>query len=331
MKPLSRIHEFKRYKINGELIYQTKPDIVRRGIKTDQLGLIFLTPPVESSSNGRVVYLLGDSVVYGSTVINHSLPIYLFDLLKKNGKFSVYSGGIPGYGTDQEFILFKKMLNYKKPDFVYWFINTNDVYDNFDRPLFVIRNNQLVQIPGFINGFYLQGLLLKIIPKSISEKSKLANFLLTSVINIKPIRNFDRNKLIDYSINKMRLQFEEMDRLSKKNDFKLVFVLSPRKLIVDNLVNNHGDLIILSKIKSLLTNKNYIDLNASFINYQFDNIDIEENILGINNSDSLFLDESDIFSIAAFHPSELGNYVMAKILSDNLQKEIFPNTQITSP
>lgn len=322
MKLLPRIWGFKMYEINGELIYRIKPNFVRRGIKTDQLGLIFLTPSVSKLDNEKIVYLLGDSVVYGSTSINHSLPLYLFDLVKENGKFSIYSGGISGYGTDQEFILFKKMLNNKKPDIVYWFININDVYDNFDRPLFIIRNNQLVQVPGFINGLYLQGFLLKIIPRSISEKSKLANFLLTSVTNIKPIRNSDRNKLIDYSINKMRFQFEEMDRLSKKNHFKLVFVLSPRKSIVDNLVNKQDEFKILSKITSLLKNKNYIDLNASFINFQFDNIEMEENILGINNSDSLFLAESNKFNIASFHPSELGNYVMAKILSDNLQREM---------
>lgn len=320
-KPLNWITQANIYRLDKELIYRIKPGIIRERKKMDQLGLLFLPPSKNTKRKIKNIFLLGDSTVKGKVDMDKSLPLYLSkELNETNSSFAVYSGGIPGYGTDQELLLFKRMMNYKKPDIVFWFLSTNDIYDNYDRPLFIIWNNRLIQIPGFINGLYLQGLILKIIPPRISANSKLVNFIATKISNVNPVRFNDKNEFITNSLNKIQLEIIEMNTLSKKNKFKLVFVLSPLKGIVDKVGNNEQNLFVLNQFKKFVGDKDFIDMNESFLRYMSQNPE-RKKVLGTSTVNTLFLDESKSFNIEGYHPNEFGNIVMAKTISKKVSKE----------
>ena len=218
---VTRTKPDKIYTIDPELIFKVKPYVKQNRFLTDDLGLINLSNKDEEGK-AQKIFIIGDSVVRGNTELNQSMPLYLFKYLLQTGKkFSIYNGGIPGYGTDQEFVLFNKMLKKSKPDLVFWFITTNDIYDNNDRPLFVIKENKLKQIPGFYNGLYLKGVLSKTFPTGLIEKSMLANYVLDSVGKINFYHKTKKNEIINYSLKKMSLIFEEMEKLSNKNKFKV--------------------------------------------------------------------------------------------------------------
>src|SRR3989344_1351024 len=103
---VTRTKPDKIYTIDPELIFKVKPYVKQNRFLTDDLGLINLSNKDEEGK-AQKIFIIGDSVVRGNTELNQSMPLYLFKYLLQTGKkFSIYNGGITGYGTDQEFVLF---------------------------------------------------------------------------------------------------------------------------------------------------------------------------------------------------------------------------------
>lgn len=97
------------------------------------------------------ICVLGDSMTVGMEVPPEcTFTRLLEDRLnqQKNGKFEVFNCGISGYGTGQEYLLYRREVKKLNPDIVMLIYNVGDVEDNVfqrngmhpPRPLFQIDN-----------------------------------------------------------------------------------------------------------------------------------------------------------------------------------------------
>ena len=100
------------------------------------------------------VCVLGDSMTVGMEVPPEcTFTRLLEDKLnkQKNGKFEVFNCGISGYGTGQEYLLYRRQVQKLNPDIVMLIYNVGDVEDNVfqrngmhpPRPLFQMDNGVL--------------------------------------------------------------------------------------------------------------------------------------------------------------------------------------------
>jgi hypothetical protein len=103
--------------------------------------------------NGVVsrMLVLGDSMTHGMGVeAEDTYPKVLERLLAGlagPGKYEVINAGIYGYGTDQEVVLFEKLIPLYHPDIALLaFFALNDFADNMNGRLFEVRDGRLVRL-----------------------------------------------------------------------------------------------------------------------------------------------------------------------------------------
>ncbi len=84
-----------------------------------------------SKSNYRIM-ALGDSQTYGNGVEFNETFLYLLEnkLQKRLKNIEIFKMGVPGYGTDNEWFLFRKYYPKYKPDVLLLVFHPNDVLDN---------------------------------------------------------------------------------------------------------------------------------------------------------------------------------------------------------
>jgi hypothetical protein len=101
------------------------------------------------------VLMLGDSFVWGYDVETEDR--FTEHLQKKFPNYELFNMGVSGYGTDQEFLLFRRYFKHYKPDHVVLlFCTDNDfrdnssnfVYDQYYAPYFVVQDGALKLAPG---------------------------------------------------------------------------------------------------------------------------------------------------------------------------------------
>src|SRR3989304_9109259 len=178
---------------------------------------------VWEKAQARIV-TIGDSFTFGHGVgKDESYPSVLEELLKtRSTGAEVINAGIPGYGLDQEYHFFRTFLSeYLNPTLVIWAINENDFGNAWDFPLYTIENESLKFIGGKRHWVYLQGKVYERIPK-IFRDSHLVNATLSSIRTLysSPISpKIEKNKWI---LSKIFLEIEEMNKLSKDQDFVLL-------------------------------------------------------------------------------------------------------------
>lgn len=325
--PFNWIADVDYYIPDDKLIYRIKDNYYNKehNLFTNNLGLKTNLTQIKFSS--KPIIILGDSFVWGNTSNNLTYPALLEKILRNNScEIQVLNAGISGYGTDQEYLFFtERILPKIRPSILIWNININDIYDNIDRPLFDMQNNQLVRIPAWKNGYFLNGIFRYNLPAYLKLKSKLVNFISYKLSNVKL---FHINSIYPtkWSVDKMHIEFVEMSKMAQKYGFKLLFVISPSQNIVEGLPNKQIDLEAIQLIKDALGKLPYIDQNEIFIDYiknytyHVNNIGPSiRNILGLSTIDtSLFLDETDKFTKGQFHPNILGNYLMASSVFDSI-------------
>lgn len=129
-------------------------------VTTVQLGPQgFRNPLVEmpKPSDTYRILMLGDSTTFGFGVDQYeTVPALLESAFDQNkfhaSTYEVINAGVPGYGTAQEWLLYKRWVHQLDPDLVIlMFLVTNDIEDNmcFNKaeptPCFTIEQNQLVR------------------------------------------------------------------------------------------------------------------------------------------------------------------------------------------
>ena len=96
--------------------------------------------------------VMGDSMTFAEGVeAEETYPKVLERLLAGQagpGKYEVINAAIRGYGTDQEVVLFEKLVPLYHPDLALLaFFAANDFDDNMNGRMFEVRNGRLVRLP----------------------------------------------------------------------------------------------------------------------------------------------------------------------------------------
>lgn len=320
--PFSFISLSSVYQTDPELIYKQKANlqISAADLYTNTLGLKTVpTRLVNSNKNKDVILILGDSAVWGNTISTETYPAQLKNLTEdENKNLEVLNAGIPGYGSDQEYLFFNKYILPKtKLKILIWNINYNDIFDNMDRPVFDLINNKLVSIPQWKNGIFLSAKIADILPNSINKNSLSINWIL---FNISKIRLFNISK--EKSIDKIVFQIKDMQKMASKNGIRLIIAITPSKSIVDNLPAKKITLEGIQKIKAKITDIEQVDQNDYLIRNKLtsDLKNSNDKVLGITSDAELFLNENKKFPPEAWHPNSLGNYLMAKSIMEKISE-----------
>ncbi len=122
-------------------------------IETNSLGLRDLEySAVRSDRVVKRILTLGDSMTFAEGVESEDTYPKLLeqDLAKRHGtgSYEVINAAIRGYGTDQEYLLFEKLIPIFRPDVVLLAVFVgNDFEDNLYGHLFEVRGHELVRVP----------------------------------------------------------------------------------------------------------------------------------------------------------------------------------------
>jgi hypothetical protein len=185
---------------------------------------------LEPATRPRIL-VLGDSQTFGHGVLDEDpYPRRLQDLFESRGEtVEVINAGMKGFGSDQSYKLFVERLRGLDPDLVilahYW----NDIYDNVSKALYVIEDEQLVELDATGHPLYRLGRAHEILPRALLEL-RLTRIVFAALLAV-------GNKWIDaatyedrpqrWGRKKLFLQLEELVRMSHEDDFRLLVVAVP--------------------------------------------------------------------------------------------------------
>tara|TARA_B100000959_G_C14983189_1_gene624409 strand:+ start:2486 stop:3520 length:1035 start_codon:yes stop_codon:yes gene_type:complete len=201
------------------------------------------------SKYDKRIIVLGDSFTYGYGVNNgqtYSDFLESFFFREDGKKIDVVNAGVHGYGTDQEYKLYKTRLYEKlRHDVLIIGINANDIDDNIGNPLYTIDNNLLKPLDATKTWIYF---LTNVYQKSpgIIKRSYTFNFILSRLKNkdiFSLLPDLDKKGLIKWSKRKILLEIEDLKRMTKKKGIKFVVYTVPMK----NTSPNAYDWLIKNK------------------------------------------------------------------------------------
>lgn len=260
----------------------------------------------ENVANKKIV-LIGDSFVWGLGVgDNQTMPAYLEEQIRSEvgENYTVVNAGLPGYSLGQEYaLLVKRIIPEIKPDLVIWSINGTDWYENMERPLFYLKNEKLVYIPGIFYGSYWQLAFKKSMPGFL-EKSKLYNFFLSQIQLFDPTNLFE-TKTQDGNLKKIITMLKQADSMTN-----LVVVRTPSQAVLANNQSSEDELWLENEaLRDTLQKLSFIDINQ-----RIKNSTLSARVLGAESGDgnSYFLSDSQDAGQGMWkHLSALGNQVFA--------------------
>lgn len=316
------------YVLDRKLIY--RPTSYHRNdraqIYTDEYGFR-LNPSERPAAQKDVVTIaiVGDSFVWGNTTARDSYPNLLQGKLNASltHQYKVINAGVSGYSTDQQFLwLTTHVIPYVHPDIIIWNINFNDVDDNVARPLFDLKNYQLVSIPGWLNQVYIQGFVFNILRTTPLRKTLTASLLVELLGKVKFYQiSTSSEKSREWSLEKMRYLFEETKSICNSHHIKLIFAISPSQSLIENLEEAKLVEDTHLQIKRLIDSDTLvIDQNPIFFHLAASSSAISSSsVLGVQHpSFTMFLNEEDTFPRGYWHPNELGNNLMAETVKQAL-------------
>ncbi len=231
------------FQLDKELIYSLKPgkerlwkqDEFTEHVRINSAGLRDSEIQEKRSYEKRII-ILGDSITFGHGMNNdETFPNQLERIYREHGRrIDVINAGIKGYGTDQSYSLFVKRLRQLEPDLVIFAVCINDVFDNINLPLFTIEDGKLVPLDPKKNWLYISGRIDNFLPEII-QKRNLTRFVFTRLANrdwfsVRP--ELDDKELLIWSIQKIYLQIEQLQKMGEIEGYKLMILCVPYK---DNL------------------------------------------------------------------------------------------------
>lgn len=262
-----------------ELIYSLKPGKERswekgqfsEHVKINQFGLRDDELQEKTSYEKRII-VLGDSMTFGHGVNNdETFPNQLERIFQEKGRhIDVINAGIKGYGTDQSYKLFITRLRTLKPDMVIFAICINDVFDNINLPLYTIEEEKLVPLDPTKNWLYLSGKINNFLPE-ILQKRNLTRFIFARLANrdwFSVLPDLKDKELLIWSIKKIYLQIEQLQKMGEIDGFKLMILCVPYKDNISEayswlekdglwLLNAHKDDVWMEKEETLFFPNDY--------------------------------------------------------------------------
>jgi lysophospholipase L1-like esterase len=241
-KPMGR----QRWRISGvfrldkELIYSLKPN-EERLIKTNRFkehaiinshGLRDNEIKERSLFEKRII-IIGDSMTFGHGVSNtQTFPNQLERIyIQKNRQIDVINAGIKGYGTDQAYKLFVTRLCSLAPDLLIFALYTNDITDNIILPLYTLEKGRLFPLDPKKNWLYVLGTIERYFPTFFRQR-RLYHFIWSRLAGkdlFLVLPRLNREELLKWSQNKIRLQIEQLQKLGKTDGFNLMILCVPCK------------------------------------------------------------------------------------------------------
>jgi len=179
----------------------------------------------------KLIVTLGDSFTDGYPVADeYNYPAALKRLLRLQGcDVSLINMGLGDSGPDQHLRLMQKfVLPRLKPDIVIWQFYSNDIADNIRQAVYDIQDDALVPLHGHHWVFLRQRLFDAIpLPSSVKSSSPVVRLFLMGLeaLGDRRIPRGSTTRLRAWSIDKIRLAINEMDRLSKIHGFAIYYLL----------------------------------------------------------------------------------------------------------
>jgi lysophospholipase L1-like esterase len=179
----------------------------------------------------KIVVTLGDSYVEGYPVDeNDNYPSVLGRLLgERDQPVNILNMGTGDSGPGQQLRLMKEyLLPRLTPDIVVWSFYANDVMDNVQQPVYNIENGSLVQLDASKHWLHIRQKLYGNIPlpSTIKESSPVLRlfFRALEICGKRGLHTEEPSGQVR-SVEKIRLQIEEMERLARLHGFKVLYVL----------------------------------------------------------------------------------------------------------
>lgn len=342
-------YDGKIYELNSKRIYSfvkssPKDNLVIKNINKNG----FRTNPDDSNiMKNPGIFLFGDSFTFGHGMKNdETFPFHAQKLLNSHfQKFNIINAGVPGYGFDQAYLYILEVISIYSPKYIVWNLNINDIIDTNDVCLFKeIFPNKFIQLPVWSQTLYLQGVLVRRMPKMISS-SNLANLVLNCLQH-----NRDRFTLgcsVDYNNKELMLQtglsrlnyfIDQLSNISEKKDIRVIYTLVPTQVFFEPILfpDKSFEMKSYYGIISTLRKKKvtFVDANKLIAELYFPDILMSRGVEQVNNNskslalkkilgtgtlekEKLFLlNESEL--IQHRHISIEGNKFLGKLFAEEL-------------
>ena len=194
-----------------------------KGLRGDEI-------PARRPGVARIL-VLGDSMTFGHGVDDdQTYSAQLEALLRGDGSdVHVINAGVRGYGTDHAYRFFVRRLRELRPDLVVFAFYENDVSDDIERPLYAVEGGRLVALPATALRLYRIGRIYEWLP-TVARGSRLVNVLvpLLAGLGAAPEAPVHRPPaLIETVRERIRLQLEELEAISKQDGFSLILLGIP--------------------------------------------------------------------------------------------------------
>jgi len=317
------------YELDKDLIYRIKPNVtLGTEYWSDEYGFRYNPSHVGGSQeqHNKQIIILGDSFVYGhGTKHNETYPYLLEENLRRNGvDVWVDNAGVPGYGSDQQYVYAKKLLNKYSPNLLIWNFNVNDVGDSNEACLFKEIGNRMIKISAQANTLYIRKKYIR--PAiSVFPFSTTLKYLYYSLPERYTLFCSKPKILIEQYENKYKFFLKDLNKEVKNVGGRLVVVLLINEyhfgLDAGNrewkyAVKYYEEMRLAIKDWTRELEIGVYDLNdLLLVNISSDSA----KILGVDDSgkSALFLDEIDRgFSMGSSHPNIIGNENSAIVLTD---------------
>ncbi len=281
-----------------------------------------------SGDYDKTIVTLGDSFTEGFPVgEGKTYPDVLKELLQIVGsRVNVINVGLGDSGTDQHLKLFTRyILPRLKPDVLIWSIYPNDVWDNMEKAVYTISdNNRLIPKDVSKSWLYRRQLIYDWFPLSASMKqeSYLLNILLksTEILKFSQIPQEYKGKSEEWGLKKILMAVEEMNRLAERHGFTVYYILiAPQALYLEEVDSQkwktYPTLIQYRRIEAMLHDR------VDFINARFDNpyLRFETKAGNTMETPDIFADgKRDRNRIGDRHFNEIGYQLLAQKVLKNL-------------
>lgn len=188
--------------------------------------------------------VMGDSMTFAEGVeAEETYPKLLEQLLARRagpGKYEVINAAIRGYGTDQELVLFQKLLPVFRPDVVVLaFFAGNDFTDNLYGRIFDVRDGRLIRLPLSAESspkyrYYARQSAIQAFPgyQTLIKYSHLMNLIRRRWARMEFQRNFQESEQVDPGSEEQAQRLTEMllerwAEMARYNDVRPVLLLLP--------------------------------------------------------------------------------------------------------
>jgi len=323
--------------LDNELIYSYVPnfssnwkkDEFDQHVSINEIGCRSQSLPKVKYKSEYRIFFIGDSYTFGQGISKNELTYpALFENYLKNTNITkkdirVYNCGVQGYSPDQEYRLIEKKIIKYKPDLIIWnLLNPSDLYelthtykDLWNVPaLYTIKNNKLTSLNAKLNWLYFQNWITKYTPEWINNSYvfKMLMRKISMVDYFNWIPRIPEQKKLEWASQKLYLEIEQVDLLSKQHNFDLWIVMLPAKDMFTNALTN------LQFVESL----NYIGDKAK--NKGIKVVNLYDEIQQFSKK-SQNLKVENLFFKNDSHPTEEGAELFAKtllsvFLSDDIMK-----------